>query len=189
MGRGKTICRQAPREAPPHKGHRLVSSPSAPARGGHLPSLRAHFAPAPWQVERQLRLARICRCLDRGCAARQATAQDAGPIRMEVESDPLQGRTQPPHAPCQEVLLGRLYRRWKASGGNPAALALNYRAPVKLRNLRMHFIQAPPSCCGLACVLTTTGYGYLSKVHMQIAEIARAGLREDLHQFRCALFR
>jgi hypothetical protein len=29
--------------------------------------------------------------------------------------------------------LKRLYRRWKASGGNPAALALNYRAPVKVR--------------------------------------------------------
>jgi hypothetical protein len=29
--------------------------------------------------------------------------------------------------------LGHLYRRWKASGGNPAALALNYRAPVKVR--------------------------------------------------------
>jgi hypothetical protein len=29
--------------------------------------------------------------------------------------------------------LKRLYRRWKVSGGNPAALALNYRAPVKIR--------------------------------------------------------
>jgi hypothetical protein len=29
--------------------------------------------------------------------------------------------------------LGHLYRRWKVSGGNPAALALNYRAPLKLR--------------------------------------------------------
>ena len=40
--------------------------------------------------------------------------------------------------PSRRIRFGRgtlehLYRRWKVSGGNPAALALNYRAPVKLR--------------------------------------------------------
>jgi hypothetical protein len=29
--------------------------------------------------------------------------------------------------------LARLYRRWRASGGNPDCLALRYRAPVKIR--------------------------------------------------------
>ena len=78
------------------------------------------------------RLARICRCLDRG-------RSDGKRLRkMLIRFAWIwKGR----HYKCEpgrrirfgRGTLGHLYRRWKASGGNPAALALNYRAPVKLR--------------------------------------------------------
>ena len=115
----------------------LHQKPPAPARGSlYVPMLpRVQFSPSlalPWQRERAQRLARIFRCMERGQAAGKRLHE------MQVwfawrwkgrhyKSDPAR------RIRFSRGTLGRLYRRWNVIGGNAAALALNYRAPRKLR--------------------------------------------------------
>lgn len=145
MGREQQTLFRTPRRArlSPQKGHRFVTTPPVQARGDFLPiSPRAHFPPRGWQRERVQRLARIFRCVDRGQAAGKRLHE------MQVW---FAWRWKGRHFksdPARRIRFGRgtlehLYRRWKASGGNPAALALNYRAPVKLRpGLAVEFARA-----------------------------------------------
>ncbi len=109
----------------------FARKPPAPARGRRVPLSRAHFSTANWQQERSKRLSRICRALDRGLAAGK-------PLRklLAIRARWWKGRTYSSDSarPIQfsRVTLGRVYRVWRASGGDPAALALKYKAPVKL---------------------------------------------------------
>jgi hypothetical protein len=142
MGRLRnTICRP-PREAQlsPQKGHRFASLP--PAALVELPTTSANVSlkgwpraispPRGWKREYVYRAARIFRCMDRG---------QAGGKRLHEMLVWFTWRWKGRHYksdPKRRIQLGygtlkRLYRRWKASGGNPAAIALKYRAPVKLR--------------------------------------------------------
>jgi hypothetical protein len=111
----------------------LQPKPAAPARGSSVPRLpRVQFSSAPWQRERVQRLARICRCLDRGCAAGKPLRKML--VRFAWKWNGRRYKGEPARRMrLAKATLRYLYRRWKASGGNPAALALNYRAPVKLR--------------------------------------------------------
>jgi hypothetical protein len=132
MGRlRKTFCRP-PREARPQKkGHRLVSSPPATTRGRNLPLLRVHFSSSPWQRERELRVARICRSLDRGCAAGKPLRKML--VRFAWKWNGRRYRGEPSRRfRLAKGTLRNLYRHWKASGGDPASLALHYEAPVKV---------------------------------------------------------
>jgi hypothetical protein len=132
MGETKTICQPSHEARSVQFGHHIVSSPLAPVRGRSLPLLRAHFSSTNWQWEYAHRLARIFRCVDRGLAS----------------GKPLHGilvwfawRWKGRHYssdPSRRIRFGygtlrRKYREWKAAGRNPEALALRYRAPVKLR--------------------------------------------------------
>lgn len=111
----------------------LTTKPPAPTRGRRCVPLlpRVHFLSTTWQTERERRLLRIFRCLDRGLAlgkalhpmlvkhawrwrGRRYRSQHGHPIRFSVST------------------LDRLYRVWCAGGRTPAALALRYRAPVKI---------------------------------------------------------
>lgn len=129
----KTIYRPPPEaQLLAQKGHRLVSPPPVLARSGSLPPLRLHFTSASWRRERELRVARICRCLDRGCAAGKPLRKMLVRFAWKWNGRRYKGE------PARRLRLAKrtlryLYRRWKASNGNPAALALNYRAPVKIR--------------------------------------------------------
>ena|ERR1035438_7442928 len=141
MGRQtKRIC-QPPHEAQaPRKGHRLASMPLA-ARA-ELPTARATVSlkgwprasspPRGWQREYVYRAARICRCLDCGLANGKRLHEMLVWFTWRWKGRHFKSD------PKRRIRLGygtlkRLYRRWKVSGGNPAALALNYRAPVKIR--------------------------------------------------------
>lgn len=142
MGRLRnTICRP-PREAQlsRQKEHRFASLP--PAALVELPTTSANVSlkgwpraispPRGWKREYVYRAARIFRCMDRG---------QAGGKRLHEMLVWFTWRWKARHFksdPKRRVQLGygtlkRLYRRWKASGGNPASIALKYRAPVKLR--------------------------------------------------------
>jgi hypothetical protein len=112
----------------------LQPKPAAPARGSLcVPMLpRVQFSSAPWQRERVQRLARISRCLDRGCAAGKPLRKML--VRFAWKWNGRRYKGEPARRMrLAKATLRYLYRRWKASGGNPAALALNYRAPVKVR--------------------------------------------------------
>ena len=131
MGRAKSIY-QPPNEAQkPQKGHRLASMPLAVR--AELPTARATSSPKGWQRERIQRAARICRCIARGHAEGKRTLHKMFVCFTWVWKDR--------HYACDPSrrirfgygTLRRLYYRWKASGGDPAALAVNYRAPVKIR--------------------------------------------------------
>jgi len=108
--------------------------PPAPACGKRDPIRlpHVHYSCTTWQNERQQRLSRICRALNRGQAAGR-------PLRkmLAIRARWWKGRTytSDPARPIQfsRVTLDRVYRRWKASGGGPEALVLKYVAPIKLR--------------------------------------------------------
>ena len=131
MGIHKTIYRP-PRGRKPPKGHLRFAPKPPDEREERIPPPAQSISPKGWQRERLQRLARICRCLDRG---------QAGGKRLHEMLVWFTWRWKGRHYksdPKRRIRLGygtlkRLYRRWKASGGNPAALALNYRAPVKVR--------------------------------------------------------
>jgi hypothetical protein len=131
MGRlRKTIC-QPPRGTKPQKGRFRFATKPLVARV-ELPTTRANISPTGWQRERVQRLARIFRCMDRGQAEGRRMHE------MVVWFTWRWKRRLYKNDPSRSIRFGygtlkRLYRRWKASGGNPAALALNYRAPVKVR--------------------------------------------------------
>jgi hypothetical protein len=154
------FCRP-PREAQllPRLRHRLVSPPSAHARE-EVPTSRANFPPISWQRERVQRLARICRCLDRGRVngkrlhemlvwfawrwkARTYKCDPTRKIRFSY------------------VTLRRLYNQWRANAGNPGALALRYRAPVKLR--RGHVQQFAGLCINSEARSFAEAYGKLPR--------------------------
>lgn len=86
----------------------------------------AHFSSATWQQERLQRLARICRCLDRG----RANGKRLGKMLTRFAWI-WKGR----HYKCDPArsirfrysTLLRLYRAWRNGGRTPAALALHYR--------------------------------------------------------------
>jgi hypothetical protein len=118
-----TICRP-PIEAQllPQKGHRLASPPPAARENSPSP---APFFPKGWQRERVQRLARICRCIDRGKVA-------GNPLRRMVRLHAWRWRgrhykTAPSrsiHFKASTIL--RIYRMWRKGGRTPAALALHY---------------------------------------------------------------
>lgn len=91
-----------------------------------------HFACSPWQRERIQRLARICRALDKGRAAGKRLR---GMFRFHVWRWKARCYTSAPLRRVQfsYATLNRAYYRWRASGGNPQALAHRWRPPVKLR--------------------------------------------------------
>ena len=115
---------------------RAGTGPSkTPPRPGELMPLAhpgRHFRSWTWQDERIQRAARICRCMDRGLAK----GKKLGPM-MRLHAWRWKDRfyTSDPKRPTQFTAqtLRRIYCRWKGSGGNPAALGLRYRPPVKLR--------------------------------------------------------
>src|ERR1035441_5141942 len=132
---------QPPREAQkPQKGRRLAVLPLAARAKSPLARAtislkgwpRTSSPPRGWKREYVYRAARIMRCLARG---------QAGGKRLHEMLVWFTWRWRGRRYKCdpnRRIRLGygtlkRLYRRWKASGGNPAALALNYRAPVKVR--------------------------------------------------------
>jgi len=99
-----------------------------PTRGGvGVPPIPSPNFNKAWQRERVQRLARICRCLDRGSAqgkpvsrmlikhawrwkGRFYKADPARPIRFRLTT------------------LRRIYYAWKSGGRVPAAIALRYRS-------------------------------------------------------------
>ena len=131
------------RKLPPRRVEKLAPPPAAP-----ISPVKTVSGPAPnpapdnpngagssfttWQGERVNRLARIFRCIDRGRANGK---------RLHEMLVWFTWRWKGRRYKCDPArrirfargTLGHLYRRWKASGGNPAALALRYRAPVKIR--------------------------------------------------------
>jgi hypothetical protein len=132
MGIRRTIFRPPRAARSIQKGLRLASPPPVTIRRRSIPLLRIHFSAATWQRERELRVARICRSLARGCAAGKSLRKML--VRFAWRWNGQRYRGEPRHRiRLARGTLGHLYRRWKASGGNSAALALNYRAPVKVR--------------------------------------------------------
>jgi hypothetical protein len=114
------------------RGEPLHQMPRSPARARRVPLARVHFSSMNWQAERIRRLWRICRCLDRGRANGKRLHKILVGFAWRWK------RRHYKNDPSRQIQFGygtlkRLYLRWKASGGNPAALALNYRAPVKVR--------------------------------------------------------
>jgi len=128
----KTICRP-PRARSSQKGHLSVLPTAPAARRRSLPLLRAaHFSSACKHWERRQRLARICRCVDRGLASGKPLGR-----MLRIHSWRWRNRYYT-SAPARRIrfsreTLDRQYRAWRNSGGNPAALETRYRAPVKLR--------------------------------------------------------
>src|ERR1035438_2144549 len=131
MGIHKTIYRP-PRGRKPPKGHLRFAPKPPDEREERIPPPAQSISPRGWKREYVYRAARIFRCMDRG---------QAGGKRLHEMLVWFTWRWKGRHYksdPKRRIRLGygtlkRLYRRWKASGGNPAALALNYRAPVKVR--------------------------------------------------------
>ena len=132
MGIRKTNFRPPRAARSPQKGLRFASPPPVTIRRRSIPLLRINFSSTSWQRERELRVARICRSLDRGCAAGKPLRKML--VRFAWRWNGKRYKGEPSHRiRLARGTLGHLYRRWKASGGNPAALELHYRAPVKLR--------------------------------------------------------
>ena len=107
--------------------------PAATAPGDFVPiSPGVHFSSAAWQQERVQRLARICRALEKGRAAGKRLRRM---FRLHVWRWKGRHYTSAPDRPVQfsYASLQRAYYRWRASGGNPQALAHRWRSPVKLR--------------------------------------------------------
>ena len=161
MGTMRTRFGRSPREAQllPLLRHRLTSPPSAHAREG-VPTSRANFPQIGWQLERVQRLARICRCLDRGQANGKRLHEALVWFAWRWKA-----RTYKCD-PCRKirfsyVTLRRLYNQWKANAGNPVALALRYRAPVKLR--KGHVQQFAAICINSPSRSFAEAYGRLPR--------------------------
>jgi hypothetical protein len=84
---------------------------------------RVQFSSAPWQRERVQRLARICRCLDRG----QAAGKRLG--KMLTRFNWVWRKRYYKCEPARRIRfrgLKGIYYQWKNGGRTPAALALHY---------------------------------------------------------------
>jgi hypothetical protein len=138
----------------------LTKKPPAHARGRSVPLPRAHFSSASWKDERILRAARIFRCLDRGCAAGK-------PIRRMLRIHAWRWRNRHYASdPARAIQFGRgtlerLYRRWKAAGGNPEALANRWRPPIKLR--RSHALDFARVCINSDVRSLAEAFGRLAR--------------------------
>ena len=132
----KTICRAAKRPQSPQKGRRHFSYPPATACERYVPLSHVHYSSTAWQRERLQRLSRICRCLDRGRAAGKRLGRM---LRLHAWRWKDRNYTSDSGRRIQfsRVTLGRVYRCWRASGGDPAALALHYVAPVKIHKTQV----------------------------------------------------
>jgi hypothetical protein len=121
-----------PRRTNPRKG-RLCLAPMPPdEREERIPPPAQSISTRGWQRERVQRLARIFRCLDRGQAKGRRLHERL--VRFAWKWNGRRYKGEPARRfRLAKGTLRNLYRRWKASGGNPASLALHYRAPVKLR--------------------------------------------------------
>ena len=125
MGIRNTIYRPAS-ESPPRKGHRDRHQTKPPVeREDRIPPPAPNFSPTGWQRERIQRLARICRCLERGQASGKR-------LRRMVRFHAWRWRDR--HYECDPArairfkasTILRIYRLWRKGGGTPAALALHY---------------------------------------------------------------
>jgi hypothetical protein len=131
-----TICRPPSNvQLVTQKAHRLAAPPPAarknsPSSGPFFPKgwQRDHVRRAvseAWQRERVQRLARICRCLERGQAAGKS-------LRRMVRFHAWRWRGR--HYKCDPArailfkasTILRIYRMWRNGGRKPAALALHY---------------------------------------------------------------
>ena len=125
MGKADTIFRQPPNVAGLLTQKRRLASPPPDARE-IFPTPAQLFIKA-WQRERMQRLARICRCIDRG-------RQQGKRIRKMVILHAWRWRGR--HYKCdperrirfRASTLLRIYYQWKRGGRTQAAIALRYRS-------------------------------------------------------------
>jgi hypothetical protein len=160
MGEAKTIFRPHS-DRPPQKAHRrLLSLPPAVARGRSLPLLRVHFLSARWQSERSHRLARICRSLDRGRASGKRLHKMLVWFAWRWKEHYYKSE---PTRKMQfgYVTLRRVYYQWRANGGNPEALVLRYRVPVKLH--KSHVLDFARVCINSGARSLAQAYGRLPR--------------------------
>jgi hypothetical protein len=116
--------------SPPGTHHGKGNGPETPPKASKavIPSLLATFSLKGWQRERVQRLARICRCIDRG------RAQGKTIHKMLVKHA---WRWKDRHYKCdpsRRIRFGhktllRHYYRWLNGGRVPAAVALNLHGP------------------------------------------------------------
>ena len=98
-------------------------APMPLAARGKSPLPRATSSPRNWQRERVQRLARICRCLDRG----QAAGKRLG--KMLTRFNWVWRKRYYKCEPARRIRfrgLKGIYYQWKNGGRTPAALALHY---------------------------------------------------------------